>query len=113
MFGNLGGINPAQMKAMMKQMGIKQEDIVAKRVIIEKEGSRIIIDNPNVQKIVMQGQESWQITGKAREETMAEGIKEEDISLVAEKTGKTKAEAKKALENASGDIAEAILNLSE
>lgn len=107
-----GGINPSQMKAMMKQMGIKQEEIEALRVIIEKEDSRIVIEPANVQKIVMQGQESWQITGESREESKEEGIREEDIELVADKTGKSKVEARKALEESKGDIAEAILKLS-
>lgn len=108
----IGGINPAQMKAMMKQMGIKQEDIEAVRVIIEKEDSRIVIEPANVQKIVMQGQESWQITGESREEAKEVGISEDDILMVAEKSGKSKEEARKALEE-SGDIAEAIIKLSE
>jgi len=103
-----GGIDPKKLQGMMKQMGIKQEEIAAERVIIEKSDGKIIIENPNVQKIVMQGQESWQITGTAREES---GITEGDIKMVMEKTGKSKAEARKALEE-TGDIAEAIINLS-
>jgi nascent polypeptide-associated complex subunit alpha len=105
-----GGIDPKKMQAMMRQMGIKQEEIPATRVIIEKEDGRIIIENANVQKITMQGQHSWQITGQEREE--AAGIKDEDINLVAEKTGKSKSQAKKALEDNNGDIAEAIVQLS-
>ncbi|MEM4259331.1 MAG: nascent polypeptide-associated complex protein [Candidatus Pacearchaeota archaeon] len=109
MFG-LGGMNPAKMKAMMKQLGINQEDIDAKRVIIECEDKNIVVDNPNVQKIMMQGQTSFQVAGDIREE--AAGIKEEDIKMVMEKTGKSAAEAKKALESVNGDIAEAIMKLS-
>lgn len=112
MFGNLGGVNPGQMKAMMKQMGIKQDDVSARRVIIEKEGSRIIIDEPNVQKITMQGQESWQITGKAREESNAMEISQDDVNLVMEKTGKSEKEVRKVLIETK-DIAEAIVRLSE
>jgi len=108
----LGGINPSQMKAMMKQMGIKQEEIDCLRVIIEKADSRIIIEPATVQKITMQSQDSWQIAGEAREESKEPGISEEDISLVIEKTGKTREEAKKTLEE-TGDIAEAIVRLSE
>lgn len=111
MFGGLGGMDPKKMNAMMKQLGIKQEEIEATRVIIEREGGRIVINNPNVQKIVMQGQESWQITGEAVEEEV--GIKEADVLLVMEKTGKKKEEATEALKKADGDIAEAILKLSE
>jgi len=112
MFGGLGGINPGQMKAMMKQMGIKQEDVNAVRVIIEKEDTRIVIEPVSVQKIVVQGQTSWQIGGEAREETNKEEISDSDIEMVAEKTGKNAEEAKKALEVCSGDIAEAIIHLS-
>lgn len=113
MFGGLGGMNPAKMKAMMKQMGIDMKDVDAQRVIIEKtDGNKIIIENPSVQKITAQGQESWQISGDAREEADT-GVKESDILLVMEKTGKNKEEAIKALEKANGDIAEAILELSE
>lgn len=110
MFGGLGGMDPSKMKAVMKQLGIKQEEINAERVVVECSDRKIIIDEPSVQKIIMQGQESWQIVGKAREESL--GIREEDIALVVEKSGKSKVEAKKALEVSGGDIAEAILSLS-
>ncbi|MBI3334322.1 nascent polypeptide-associated complex protein [Candidatus Pacearchaeota archaeon] len=103
------GVNPSQMKALMKQMGLKQEDIEAERVVIEKsDGNRIVISPANVQKITMQGQDSWQVTGEAREET---GIRTEDIRLVMEKTGVSEKDARDALEK-TGDIAEAILSLS-
>ena len=110
MIPGLGGINPAKMKAMMKQMGINQEEIPAEKVTIEKsDGSEIIISNPNVQKMTMHGQESFQITGDVSE---SQSIKEEDIKLVAEKTGKSETEARKALEKTK-DIAEAIMELNE
>ncbi len=108
-----GGINPGQMKAMMKQMGIKQEDLEALRVVIEKSDSRIIIEPASVQKITMQGQESWQISGAAREESKEAGINEDDIAMVVEKTGKSSDEARLALEESGGDIAAAIVKLSE
>jgi|SRR3989344_3928265 len=104
-----GGIDPKKMQAMMKQMGIKQEEIPALRVIIEKEDGKTIIENPNVQKVVMQGQESWQITGEAREEK--EAFSEQDIKMVMEKTGKSRDEVESSLEE-TGDLAEAILRLS-
>ncbi len=108
--GLLGsGFDPKKMKGMMKQLGINQEDVSAKRVIIEQEDGKIVIDNPSVQKIKMQGQESWQIVGEAREEAL--GVSEEDIKLVMEKTGATKEKAKAALEETK-DIAEAIVKLS-
>ncbi len=112
MFGGLGGMNPGQMKALMKQMGIKQEEIAAVRVIIEEEDARTIIEPAQVAKITMQGQESWQVSGNARRESKAAEISAEDISLVAEKTGKSSKEAQQALEDCGGDIAEAIVRLS-
>jgi nascent polypeptide-associated complex subunit alpha len=105
-----GGIDPKKMQAMMKQMGIKQEDIASTRVIIEREDGNIVIENPHVVKIVMQGQESWQITGEAREE--AAGISEEDVKIVMEKANVSHDKAKKALEVSEGDIAQAIIDLS-
>jgi len=106
----LGGMNPKKMAGMMKQLGIKQEEVDAKRVIIEKEDGNIVIDNPGVVKIDMQGQESWQITGEAVEEEI--GISEEDVKLVMDKTGKDEENVRNVLEEVNGDIAEAIIKLS-
>lgn len=107
------GLNPKKMQAMMKQMGIAQEEIDASRVVIEKnDNTNIIIENPSVTKIKMQGQETFQIAGDISEETAEIGISEEDIQTVVEKTGASKEKAKEALEK-TGDLAEAILELSE
>jgi len=109
MIPGLGGMNPKKMQAMMKQLGIKQEAIEdAERVIIERDSGNIIIDNPSVTKVEMQGQETWQIVGEAREES---GVSEKDVKLVMEKTGKDEEEVRKTLEEI-GDIAEAIVKLS-
>jgi nascent polypeptide-associated complex subunit alpha len=107
------GVDPRQMQGMLKKMGISQEDVDASRVIIEKtDGNRIIIGNPSVQKIKMQGQETFQIAGDISEEVKEVGISEEDIQTVMEKTGVSKKKAKETLEK-TGDLAEAILELSE
>ena len=109
----LGGLDPKKMQAMMRQMGIKQEEVEVERVIFEGANNKIIIEPAAVVKIVMQGQESWQVTGEAREETREVGISDSDIEIVAEKTGKSKEEARKALEKSGGDLAAAIVKLSE
>ena len=109
MFPNL---NPKKMQAVMKQMGISQDDIPALRVVIEKtDSNKIIIENPSVTKVKMQGQESFQISGEIKEENLEVKISEEDIQTVIEKTGKSKEEAKKSLEK-TNDLAESILELS-
>ncbi len=107
-----GGIDPKKMQAMMKQMGISQNEIPASKVIIEKtDNSKIIIEAPSVVKIKMQGQETFQISGEIKEETAKVEISEEDINAVAEKTGVSRKKARETLEK-TGDLAEAILELS-
>ena len=103
-------IDPKKIQGMMKQMGIKQETIEASRVVIECEDKNIIIENPSIAKVVMQGQESFQISGDISEQE--KGISEEDINQVVEKTGKSKKEAEESLKKSGGDLAEAILSLS-
>jgi len=96
----------------MKQLGITQEDVPSKRVIIEKQdNSKIIIDNPSVMKMSIQGQEMFQIQGDIKEEE-AQAFTEEDIKTIVEKTGKSEKEAREALEKTQ-DLAEAILELSD
>ena len=102
-------LDPKKMQAVMKQMGMSQEEIPASRVIIEKtDDTKLVIENPSVMKIKMQGQESFQITGDVKEEN---SISEDDIKTIVEKTGCTEKQARKALEK-TGDLAEAILELS-
>lgn len=102
----LPNMNPAQMEKLMRQMGIQSKTLEARRVVIEMEDGNLVIEQPHVTEIRMQGQASFQIAGNAVKE---ERIKEEDITLVMEKTGCTREEAMKALAEAKGDIAEAIL----
>lgn len=118
------GMNPKKMQAMMSKMGIAQEEIDANRVIIECDDKNIIIDDPSVVKINMQGQENFQISGDISEEASSkeegkdsepeeeEDNSEEDIKTIIEKTSCSEENAKKALENSKGDLADAILSLS-
>ncbi len=109
----LPGLNPKKMQAMMKQMGLAQQDIDASRVIIQKtDDSKIIIENPSVTKIKMQGQETFQIAGEILEETAKVAISEEDIKTIMVKTGKSEDQARTALEK-TGDLADAIMELGE
>ena len=104
----LQGINPKQMQRMMEQMGMKSQEVKASKVIIEKEGSQIIITEPQIIEISMKGQSNFQISGKVEEKSL---IKEEDVKLVIEKTGATKEKAEQVLNECKGDIAEAIMKL--
>ena len=93
----------------MKQLGMSQENIDASRVIIEKSDGKIVIRNPSVTKIKMQGQESFQIAGEISEE--AESFSEKDVQTIIEKTGVSEEVARETLEK-TNDLAEAILELS-
>lgn len=102
-------MNDRQLRMMMKKMGINIKEMNAKRVIIETEEKEYIFNNPVINIMEIKGEKTYQITGKVEVKSK---INEEDIELVAEKTGKSKEEAKKALEETKGDIAQAIINLS-
>ncbi len=109
------GANPRQMKQAMKRLGIKQEEIEAVEVIIRTAEHDIVIENPDVQKVNMMGQWTFQITGEEqiRRRELAPEISEDDIQTVMEQANCTEIEAKKALETAKGDIAEAIIALQD
>jgi len=111
MFPGMGGMDPRKMKMMMKQLGIKNEELNVKKVIFELEDKKLIIDDPQVSAIDMQGQKTYTVIGNAREE--AGEIPKEDIKMVAEQTSVSEEEAKKTLEENNGVIAEAISKLKK
>lgn len=108
------GVNPRQMKAMMRQMGMSQDDLDAQEVIIKTNGKVLRFSNPSIQKITMQGQTTFQLSGEyvEEEETLTIEISQDDIDTVSEQAGVSKEDARKALEDAQGDLAQAIVNLS-
>lgn len=113
------GMNPAKIQGMMKKMGISQTPLPVNRVIFEMDGENLVIDEPSVIKVMMQGRETYQVSGESREveggKSTDEGelFSEEDVKMVIEKTGKSEKEVKDMLEKVDGDIAEAIVGLKE
>ena len=105
-----GGVNPAQMKGMMKKMGISQEELAVRRVVFEMDDGNLVVENPSVVKIKMQGQESFQVSGDVVEEEV-DNFSDEDVEMVVSQTGKSEDEVRAALEESDGDIAEAIMSL--
>jgi nascent polypeptide-associated complex subunit alpha len=104
-------MNPKQMEKMAKQLGMKMEQIDAEQVIIKLEaGGEIVIDNPQVSKINVMGQDTFQVSGDISEKDEDEG--EDDVEIVSEKAGVSRDEAKRVLDE-TNDIAEAILKLKE
>lgn len=113
------GMNKKQMKQMerqMKKMGMKMEELEGvTEVIIRFEDKELIIDEPSVSLMNVMGQETYQVDGKAREVELEYEIEipEEDIEMVANQANVSADEAKQALEDCKGDLAEAIMKLNQ
>ncbi|MEM4598693.1 MAG: nascent polypeptide-associated complex protein [Candidatus Diapherotrites archaeon] len=108
------GMSPSQMRRLMKD--ISMQELNAKKVIIELDGKRIVIENPKITAMQIQGQKTYTVLGKERieeEKQVDSSIAEEDILLVQQKTGKSRDEAVKALKEANNDLALAIKKLQE
>ena len=108
-----GRMNPRQMNQMMKRFGINVKEIEnVQKVIIQTDKYEYVFDDAEVTMMDAQGQKTYQIVGKPRIFEKKEEIPQGDIELVAKQTGKSLQEAKKALEETKGDIAEAIIKLT-
>ena len=107
-------MNPRQMNQLMKRFGINVKEIKnVEKVVIQTDTREYIFDNAEVTVMEAQGQKTYQLTGKPRIVERKEEIPQDDIKLVVEQTGKSEDEAKKALTETKGDIAEAILKLTK
>ena len=115
------GMNPRQMNQMMKKMGISTKELDATEVVIRTPTKELLITNPDITIMTVKGEDTYQIVGKVTERQLGEGgsepsgpsIPNEDISLVAMQAGVSEDEARKALEETGGDLAEAIVKLQE
>ena len=107
------GMNPREMQKAMKRLGIKQEEIDANEVIIKTNNNEIVIKNPQVSKVNMMGQETFQVIGQPieREISSEPEINQDDIKTVMEQTGVTEEEAKEAIQKNDGDLAKTIISL--
>jgi nascent polypeptide-associated complex subunit alpha len=101
-------MNPKQLEGMLKQLGMKMENIEATQVTIKTDNGDITIDNPQVVKTTMKGQIVYQVSGQVEEAT----YNEEDVKLVMDQTGiKDKKKVEKALKESNGEVVEAIMKL--
>jgi nascent polypeptide-associated complex subunit alpha len=103
---------------MMQRMGMNMDAVPdVEQVIIKTSSKEITIEQPEVAILEVQGQKIYQVIGgkvaeKAPQRTASQPVvSEEDVRLVADQTGKSIEEAKKALEECEGDLAKAILLL--
>lgn len=109
------GMNPRKMKQMMRKMGMQQTEIEANEVVIKCQDKEIVIENPQVSKVNMMGQETFQVVGNIVEKELSQEptINEDDIKTVMEQANVDEETAKKAVEDNKGDLAAAIISLKE
>jgi len=104
------------MRAMQK-MGMQVKEIEgAREVIIITNDKKIVIEEPSVAAVTLQGQQIYQITGGTQKEetlTKVETVSEDDARLVSDQAGVSMEEAKKALEATEGNLAKAIVQLKK
>ena len=120
MFPGMGG-NPRQMAEIMRQLGMKSEELKASRVVIEMEdGARVIVSEPQVVQIEMKGTKSFQVSGEVSEESGSASSSsggasqaDSDLEIIVSQTGASKEQAQQALQKAGGDIAQAIMLLEK
>jgi len=97
----------------MQRFGIQQQEVPASEVIIRCPDKDIVIEKPQVAKVNMMGQDTWQIMGNAVEKVRSSEpeIKEEDIQTVMQQANVPREKALAAIKAAKGDLAQAILDL--
>ncbi len=109
-------IDPRALKEMMAKMGIKTSEIDAQSVTIHCADKDLVITNPQVTRIEAQGSVSFQVVGNVQEKMplAVTEITDDDIKFVMEKTGVSdKERVRTALRASNGDLAAAILALTE
>ncbi len=124
--GGLGKMDPAKMEKMLKKLNIDMRQVPASEVIIKGESHDIVITEPEVSIVRMQGRDVFQITGniaekakgsvKVSEQTTsedAEEVNEEDVKMIMEQTGKDKETVEQALKRVNNDLAKAIMELKK
>jgi nascent polypeptide-associated complex subunit alpha len=108
-------MNPREANRMMQRMGMQVEQIDnVTRVIIESASKKIIIDEPEVAIVKVQGQTVYQVGGgRSREEVTTVVSSADDAKLVASQAGVSVEEAANALRQSNGDLAQAIILLKQ
>ena len=105
-------INPRQLEKMAKKMGMQMAEIEAEQVIIKTPEKDIVITNPQVSKVNVMGQETFQVSGEVSERSR-EPFTNEDIETVISQTGASREEVMQALRETHGDLAESIMRIKK
>ncbi len=128
-----GGMDPRKMKALMKQMGIEQEELRdVLEVVIRMRSKDLVFKEPQVVEVRAQGSRTFQVVGRPEERAPSSGsptkvaaaatprkdepvepseFPEDDVRLVMDQASCSRKAAVGALRSADGSPAEAILSL--
>jgi len=110
-------MNPREAKRMMQRMGMNMGAMPeVEQVVFKTSTKEIIVENPEVTVMEMQGQKIFQVMGeRITERALEKAVKipEEDVQLVATQANVSPDRARAALEQTKGDLAQAILLLSQ
>ncbi len=104
-----------QMRRMLDKMGLNMTELSdVQEVIIRTKDKEIIIKEPAVAELKAQDSTIYQVIAGEVEERAIERkrFSEDDIMLVAQQANVSREEAIRALEDADGDLAKAILSLT-
>ena len=113
MMGGRGGNR--EMRRMMDKMGLDMNELSnVQEVIIKTDKKEIIIAKPSVTEMKAKDNSIFTVTADSYEEKELEVpiFSEEDIQLVSLQSGVDEEKARIALEEAKGDLAQAILSLT-
>jgi len=105
------GRSMRDLRKALKGMNIDFQEVDAETVLIKlRDGRKYVFSNPSVILTKVQGQETFQIIGKYEVEFPESGYSpsDEDVRLVASQAGVSEDEARRALIEKNGDLAEAI-----
>jgi len=104
-------------RRMMQRMGLNMSPLAdVQEVAIRTSSKEIIIENPEVSVLDMRGIKIFQVAGgEVVEKTVERKVTmpEEDVQLVAQQASVSLEQARAALEETNGDLAQAILLLSQ
>ncbi len=121
-----GRMNDRNVRMMMKRMGMTTEELDdVEEVIIRRRSEEVVLGNPSVTVVTVQGVKTYQIAGEPvvrprgsspapsapTAPAAAAALPEEDIALVMGQAQVDRPTAEAALRETSGEPAEAILRL--
>ncbi len=110
-------ISSREARRMMQRMGLSMTPMPdVQEVIVRTSTKEIVIKNPEVSVLDLHGQKIFQVAGGDIAEKTVErklAIPEEDVQLVAQQANVSLDQARAALEETKGDLAQAILLLTQ